>query len=147
MSETLRRTTRRTGGYWLISALHEAEASAAMLLDEGRTLPVFSFEEEAMLFLRARRLEGRWEIRHKSPAELFATLRRSPGRISRVTLDPIPENIFSGAYGLLLSLDLREFMQRLAATDGTPTKNGSGDGFSGYGPARALVEGRNDASA
>ena len=61
-------------------------------------------------------------------------LREATGGISRVMLDPIPQNVFSEAYGLLLSVDFREFMDRLASPI---------EGLSYSGPASSRVGGGN----
>lgn len=84
------------------------------------------------LISTAHGLERRWEVRRASPAELLEMLRRSPGRISRVVLDPIPEKIFPEAYDLLLSVELREFMECfVATTDGlSGSRVGGGSGGS-----------------
>lgn len=79
----------------------------------ARTLPVFSFEEEALLFLRLSGLEAGWRAKKSSAMDLAAALSDAYPYTRRVALDPIPE---FGPHRLqdLVSIPLEEFVGLLA---------------------------------
>ena len=61
-------------------------------LDEGRDmLPVFSFEEEARLFLFLRRLGEGWDLRETVAGDLLLLLFDPHVNAGWIALDPIPE--------------------------------------------------------
>lgn len=61
------------------------------LPDGGEALPVFSFEEEAEMFLALSELERKYRVRMTTTGELVSLL-FGPGRdIEHVTLDPLAE--------------------------------------------------------
>ncbi|CAA9460524.1 MAG: hypothetical protein AVDCRST_MAG58-2467 [uncultured Rubrobacteraceae bacterium] len=81
--------------------------------DKGtRMLPVFSFEEEAMLFLRLGGLEGRWRVGETGAADLASTLTGAHRGVIRVVLDPFPEIGFARFYEVF-SLGREEFVALL----------------------------------
>ncbi len=62
-----------------------------MGLDDGRTvLPVFSFEEEAALYLR-RGLRGSWQLRRTEAGELVSLLCSLCREVELVALDPVSD--------------------------------------------------------
>ena len=56
-----------------------------------RVLPVFSFEEEANLFLRLGSYEGHWRARERCAVDLVSVLRGPCADVKSVALDPLPE--------------------------------------------------------
>ena len=80
---------------------------------DGTILPVFSFEEEALLFLRLCGFSGGWRASKSGIADLASALSDACSGIRRVALDPIPE---IGPHGLhdLVSLSREEFVRLLA---------------------------------
>ena len=78
-----------------------------------RSLPIFSFEEEALLFLSLGGLEEPWRTRETDAAELALALTGPYRVVQRVVLDPFPEVGLRGYPG-----DLRfgreEFVDLLA---------------------------------
>lgn len=81
------------------------------------TLPVFSFREEAEMFLCLRSSQGGWQVRETAAGELLSMFYTVLGGIRYVTLDPIPENSCLGASGLL-SITRKDFMGRLEMANG-----------------------------
>ena len=77
----------------------------------GRSLPVFSFEEEALLFLRLGGLEGRWRASETGAADLASALTRA---VRRIVLDPFPEAGLRGYLGAV-SLGREEFVDLFAS--------------------------------
>lgn len=100
---------------WLI-ARHAISRLEVLTIGSGddEALPVFSFEEEAQMFLRlqAGTLAGRWKVRRTSPGELASMLYGPCREVRRVTLDPLPEAC-SGALNGLLSVRREEFVLAL----------------------------------
>jgi hypothetical protein len=88
------------------------EALTTDLSDSGRLLPVFSFKEEAEMYLCMRGSLDEWLIRELAPEKLRSLFDTVLGNIVSVTLDPIPENSFFDASGLL-SITRRDFIARL----------------------------------
>jgi hypothetical protein len=56
-----------------------------------RAWPVFSFEEEALLFLRLGGLEGRWRVIETDAADTIPALTGACPAVEHVVLDPFPE--------------------------------------------------------
>ena len=91
-SRTVRPSNLATA-YWLIE---NQEAGGTEMLTVGleggkEALPVFSFEEEARLFLHLRGLRKGWRIRETMGGELISVLSEKHANVEWVALDPIPE--------------------------------------------------------
>lgn len=81
-----RRARRRT--YWLIVGSGAGRSGEFTIEDAegGETLPVFGFEDEALLYLRLEELGEGWRARETTAGELICVLLRAgPGRVA---LDP-----------------------------------------------------------
>ncbi len=99
--------------HWLI-ARHRANEMEVFTMgsDGGETLAVFSFKEEAEMFLRLGIREGDWRVRPITAGELVSMLYGPCSGVRRVALDPPPET--GGRMILtLLSLGSRDFVQIL----------------------------------
>jgi len=81
---------------------------------EGKILPVFSFEEEALLFLRLCGLGGGWRANKSGAAHLAWVLYDACPDARRVALDPIPEIGPHGPHDFV-SLSREEFAGMLRA--------------------------------
>lgn len=79
----------------------------------GEVLPIFSFEEEAEMFLRLGlpKKEG-WRVRETTCGELTSVLHAPCRDIGHVALDPLPETVSEGAFGCA-SLGRKHFIQVL----------------------------------
>ncbi len=86
------RAQRRRNPFWLITKRRHAGVDVlTMGLDDGRTvLPVFSFEEEAALYLR-RGLRGSWQLRRTEAGELVSLLCSLCREVELVALDPVSD--------------------------------------------------------
>jgi hypothetical protein len=113
-----RRTTEHTlqrppdpVSYWLIA--EERNNSTEILTirteNEHETLPVFSSEEEAEIFLRFGGVTGGWRARRSSARELVSILSGPCAGVKKVALDPSPEMVVEGSVGLV-SLLQESFM-------------------------------------
>ncbi len=107
------RGTNRSS-YWLIfkGDGERLEALTTRFPDGGEALPVFSFREEAEMYLCLRGLKDGWQIREAGAGELRSMLCTVFGNVLHVVLDPIPEVSGLGMFELL-SLDRRAFMDGL----------------------------------
>ena len=100
--------------YWLLVRDGEDELKILCTDLAGglSALAVFSFEEEADMFLCLRGGRDGWRVREATADELLSLLHTLPEEVSRVNLDPIPENSFLNASGLL-SINRSDFVIRL----------------------------------
>lgn len=119
MSEALQllkgasRAPGRRNSYWLIAKVRRGSMDVfTMGLDDGRSvLPVFSFEEEAALFLRVG-AQGCWEVRRVEAGELVSLLYGPCRGVELVALDPVSE-VESDVMNKLVSLGRKRFVDVL----------------------------------
>lgn len=116
MLEDTRGSGAASRPYWLI-VNQEGTAMEVLTVDllaRGEALAVFSFEEEARMYLRLRIAEPGWRVRQTSAGELVSVLCGPCADATRVALDPVPE---PGAVGLvnLLSMDREGFLRTLVS--------------------------------
>ena len=116
--ETARRVPRRAGTqrYWIIArdakdGFGQPDLLTVDLDGTGEALPVFSFEEEAEMFLWLQRTEedGR-EVRETTPGQLVSILYGPCADVGRVMLDPLPE-IGAHVQISLLGMDRNDFVE------------------------------------
>ena len=99
--------------FWLIVRQHTRGLEVFTTGCEGDMLPVFSFEEEAHMFLRLGLPEKEgWRVRESTCGELTSVLHAPCRDIRHVVLDPLPETVCEGTVGFA-SLDWDYFMQVL----------------------------------
>lgn len=86
------RSPRRRNPFWLITKCRHAGVDVLTmgLADGRRVLPVFSFEEEAALYLR-RGIRGSWRLRRTEPGELVSLLCGLCREVELVVLDPMTD--------------------------------------------------------
>jgi hypothetical protein len=84
----------------------------------GDVLPIFSFEEEANMFLQLGVPGDRWQVRETTRGELASVLHASCRDIGHVALDPLPETVGEGMVELV-SLG-REHFIRVLLSEFTP---------------------------
>ncbi len=81
------------GMRWLIADRTNGKMEV-LTLDGGggdRVLPVFSFRDEAEMYVRLQLGTPGWEPREFSPGELVSVLYGPLSDVARVALDPLPE--------------------------------------------------------
>jgi hypothetical protein len=76
----------------------------------GEALPVFSFKEEAEMFLWLQTTEEGWEVRETTPGQLVSILYGPCAHVGRVMLDPLPEVGASMQIGLF-GMDRHDFVE------------------------------------
>lgn len=107
--------------YWLITKGGAEQAEVLTLTDGSEwVLPVFSFEEEAEMFLWQGGLADVWQVERSSAGEMVSLLRGPYADVGLVALDPLPEMARSSTIELV-SLSPERFLERFAgAREGKP---------------------------
>src|SRR5215213_1529727 len=116
-AETVGGVPRRAGTqrYWVIAKDPKDGFSQLDLLTvdrdgTGEALPIFSFEEEAEVFLWLQTTEDGWEVRETTPGQLVSILYGPCAHVGRVMLDPLPE-IGARMQISLLGMDRNDFVE------------------------------------
>ena len=88
--------------FWLIAehGIGPLEPVTIELTDGRRALSVFSYEEEARLFIRLG-TRGGWRVRATGIGELVSVLSGPCGGVELVALDPLPQRQAEALNGLL----------------------------------------------
>lgn len=98
--------------YWLIAdGTGPSGVFVTELADLGRSLPVFSFREEAELFLALGDLGDGWRAVESGAGDFLALLFGPYADVKSVVLDPLPAMLRDSTAGLI-SLSLENFMDR-----------------------------------
>ena len=84
----------------------------------GQALPVFSFEEEAEMFLWLQTTEDGREVRETTPGQLVSILYGPCAHVGRVMLDPLPE-IGVRMQISLLGMDRNDFVESVMGARST----------------------------
>lgn len=103
--------------HWLISG--GAGLADVLTLDldgVGRTLPVFSFREEAELFLALSGLDDGWLASENGVGDLMALFLGDGADVESVILDPLPAMLSDSSAGLV-ALSLGRFVDRFLSTE------------------------------
>jgi hypothetical protein len=82
---------------------------------DGESLPVFSFEEEARMFLRlSKDVEtAGWWVRKATAGELVSLLLAPRAKVKRVALDPLPRRSLGRAMVPLFCVGRERFVEEL----------------------------------
>jgi hypothetical protein len=107
-----------TQRYWVIAkdakdakdGFGQLELLTVDLDGAGEALPVFSFEEEAEMFLWLQTTEEGHEVRETTPGQLVSILYGPCAHVRRVMLDPLPE-IGVRMQISLLGMDRNDFVE------------------------------------
>jgi hypothetical protein len=99
--------------YWLLAKGRPGrlEVLITSLADGRRVLPVFSFEEEANLYLRLG-IPGGWRVRQTEGGELLSLLYCLCNKVELVALDPMSGDE-TDVMDRLVSLERERFMDVL----------------------------------
>ncbi|MDP8926593.1 MAG: hypothetical protein M3M97_06725 [Actinomycetota bacterium] len=113
---TAERASDRSPGstYWLIAKDGNGPMEVlTMGLDGGdEVLPVFSFKEEAEMFLRLGGEGDGWRVRESGAGEVVSVLYGPCAGVKEVALDPLPEMVAERKVGLV-SLGRKSFAEHL----------------------------------
>ena len=109
--EAYRRSSSLSRSFWWLVARNGNGSLEVLTLDGGDTLPVFSGEDEAELFLWLREAHAHgWEVHQSSAEELVSTLCGSNLCAGLVALDPSVE-IFDGQAAGSPGLSREDFLE------------------------------------
>lgn len=111
--------------YWLISG-GSAGVLTLDLAGLGRTLPVFSFEEEAGLFLALGGMGDGWRTGASGTGDLLSLFLGEGADVESVVLDPLPAMLRDGTAGLV-GLSLGRFVEKFLRS-GAPDPGASDPG-------------------
>ena len=130
--EPARRVPRRAGTqrYWVIAkdaknakdGFGQPDLLTVDLDGTGQALPVFSFEEEAEMFLWLQTTEDGREARETTPGQLVSILYGPCADVGRVMLDPLPE-IRARMQNSLLGMDRNDFVESVMGARSLETPN------------------------
>jgi hypothetical protein len=113
-AETAGAVSRRAGTqrYWVIAkdGFGKPDPLTVDLDGAGEALPIFSFEEEAEMFLWLQTTEDGREVREITPGQLVSILYGPCTDVERVMLDPLPE-IGARVQISLLGMDRHDFVE------------------------------------
>ncbi len=117
-TETSARGVPRRAGtqrYWVIAkdakdGFGQPDLLTVDLDGRGEALPVFSFEEEAEMFLWLQTTEDGQKVREITPGQLVSILYGPCADVGRVMLDPLPE-IGASMQISLLGMDRHDFVE------------------------------------
>jgi hypothetical protein len=102
-----------SSGYWLIVKNDNGPLEVLTVdLDGQKTMPVFSFREEAEMYMRFE-VRGSWWVRKTSAGELASLLFGFYSCVEKVALDPLPE-ICDERMTPLVSVSRKDFTRTLA---------------------------------
>ena len=90
---------------WLI--VQQSRSGMEVLTVASNVLPVFSFEEEAEMYLNMEHAADGWQVRETAREELVSVLYGPCREVTHVSLDPVPGLVE------LVSLDRRAFIRSL----------------------------------
>jgi hypothetical protein len=129
-TETARVVPPRAGTqrFWVIAkdGFGRPDLLTVDLDGTGQALPVFSFKEEAEMFLWLQTTEDGREVREATPEQLVSILYGPCADVGRVMLDPLPE-IRARMQNSLLGMDRNDFVESVmgARSLNTPYKPSS----------------------
>src|SRR5919112_6146746 len=113
-AETAGGVPRRAGTqrYWVIAkdGFGPPDLLTVDLEGTGEALPIFSFEEEAEMFLWLQTTEDGREVMETTPGQLVSILYGACADVGRVMLDPLPE-IGACVQISLLGMDRHDFVE------------------------------------
>ena len=120
-----------TQRYWVIAkdGFGQLEVLTVDLDGAGEALPVFSFEEEAEMFLWLQTTDDGHEVRETTPGQLVSILYGPCAHVGRVMLDPLPE-IGARVQISLLGMDRNDFVESVMGARSLDTP---------YKPSRRVV--------
>lgn len=100
--------------YWLIARQENGRTKVLTtdIAGEKKVLPVFSYGEEAEMFLGLGALEDGWQVKKSAAVDLLSMLFGPCSNVGRVALDPLPETVTGAMANVSMCLDRERFMNR-----------------------------------
>lgn len=111
---------------WIISKHENGRMEVFTLSCEGgQALPVFSFREEAEMFLDHGPPDGEWRVTEGAAGHLISVLYGPCAGVDSVALDPLPQMVADGSLPLV-SLKRRRFVRHVMAVSKAPARPAHG---------------------
>jgi hypothetical protein len=99
--------------YWLVAKNNNSRMEVLTIDRDGKeALPVFSFREEAEMFLWLGGFDEGWRVRESGAGEIVSVAMGPCAGVGYVALDPLPEMVAENTIGLV-SLDRERFLRGL----------------------------------
>jgi hypothetical protein len=99
--------------WWLLARHSDSQTEVLTLACGGyEMLPVFSFREEAEMYLLIEMLDDAWQIMETSVGEFAAVLSGPCASVRSVALDPLP-SMMADEVVELVGLDREHFVSRV----------------------------------
>jgi hypothetical protein len=100
--------------FWLISKIEAGrmDVLTADLVGQRPALPVFSFADEAAMYLDLGPEQGRWRVRETAIGELVSVLLGPCAGVGRVLLDPVPD-LDGRVLSELIGVEKGDFVEHL----------------------------------
>src|SRR5215210_2204326 len=115
------RTGSPVGSPWWLITKNEKDHFEVFTLDDGSTLPVFSGEGEAEMYLWCEgACERGWEARRSTSQEIMSMLDGPCSAAGAVALDPSPRFI-DGWPASLVNLDRSRFVEWMVSRESLPS--------------------------
>jgi hypothetical protein len=110
-----------TGSPWWLLTKYGIDYFEVFTLDDGSTLPVFSGEGEAELYLWCEgACERGWETRRSTSREVMSMLDGPCSDVGAVALDPSP-GFIDGQPVSLINLDRSRFVEWMVSRESRPS--------------------------
>lgn len=115
--------------YWLIARQENGQTKVLTtdIAGDKKVLPVFSYGEEAEMFLGLGGLEDDWQVKKSAAGDLLSVLFGPYSSVGRVALDPLPETVAGMTANLFVCLDRERFMDRLIGEASIQLNNSVGE--------------------
>lgn len=111
--------------YWLIAKSESCGMEIFTIeRDWEKALPVFSFREEAEMFLDLGAIGRGWRVHGSCAGEVVSILCGPCAAIAEVVLDPLPEMLSERTVGLV-ALAREPFMETIMRRGGHPRRRSS----------------------
>lgn len=112
--------------YWLITKNENGRVEVLTICLAGgeEALPVFSYEEEAQMFVSLGGAGDGWQVRESTAGELVSVLHGPCAHVVRVALDPLPQMVADETIRLL-SLDRERLLGLVLGRGRTSRRHGS----------------------
>jgi hypothetical protein len=108
--------------YWLIAKNENGriEVLTTLLAHGEEAIPIFSYEQEAELFLAFQAAGSGWQLKESTAGELVSVLCGPCASATEVSLDPLPEMVAEGTLGLV-NLSRKRFVNLVLTSGQQPT--------------------------
>jgi hypothetical protein len=121
---------------WLIADRTDGKIDVFTLDTDGdRVLPIFSFLDEAEMYVRLQLGTPGWEPRVSSPGEIVSVLYGPLSDVTRVALDPLPE-VCDKTVLDLVCVRREAFVRSLVGERGGAASAGASDPHPAEAPSR-----------